>query len=150
MIDWRISVGAVLGILISVFFAHRLTLLRENTKAIKQSIVEFKNLLVPFIQSLEDPDANPSILVVQNYSKHDEAARKLMNVLPRRKCKRFKNEWVEYTKLYNEKMNLGTVALTAAVVDDLSKARDPKYLYEQNEKRRIEVIEIIQNSINVL
>ena len=73
MIDWRISASAILCILLSVFLAHRLKLRRENIKSYTQAITDFKNLMIPFIKSLEDANANPSILVVQCYSEQDEA-----------------------------------------------------------------------------
>jgi len=105
MIDWQLSVGAILGILLSVFLAHRLTIRRENIKAYNQSTIEFKNLIIPFIKSLEDINANPSLLVVQYYSEHDEAARKLMNVLPKSKYKKFQKNGMNIQSFTMKKKN---------------------------------------------
>lgn len=150
MFDWRISVSTVLGVLLSVILAHRLTLIRERQKQYNSEVTEFKNMFVPFLQKLEEPNANPELLVVQNYPQHEEQARKLINILSPKKERMFKRCWKHYNELFNYNKSLGTVALTASIVEDMSRAFEPGYIQQQNTKRRKEVMLIINKFLKIL
>lgn len=150
MVDWQISISAVLGALLTLLIAHRLTLSREKQNQYNKVVTEFKNLFIPFLQKLENPNANPEILVVQNYPTHEEEARKLVNILSKRKELKFKQKWYEYNLLFRHNLSLGNVALTASIVEDLTRAHEPGYIQSQNTKRRKEVISIIQNILSSL
>ena len=150
MYDPTISIGAILCVLLSVLLAHRLAKRRDIEKEYNSSVKEFKNLLVLFLRELEHPDANPAVLVTQHFPEHDEAARKLINVLPSSKSKKFQEKWAEYQFLYQQKKSMGIAIAIAAEVDDLSKANNVEYLYEQNAKRRTQAFVIVNETVQVL
>jgi len=155
MIDWKISVGAILGILLSVLLGHRLSKRRDSEKEFKNRILKFKESFIPFLKELENPNANPAILVTQNYPEQDQEARKLLYHLNNRRKNVFKKHWNLYTQVYEGKKDLGITGLLATEVDDISKANPgtPEgiaYLYSQTEKRRQEVIDIITKVLNTI
>lgn len=151
MLDWKISVGAIAGILISGILGNYLIKLREQNK----EIVKFKQSFVAYLKALENPDANPTLLLLDNYPKQDESARKLVLNLSRRKSENFLNIWGAYSNFYMEKKGTRDIATVATEVDDISKAdlSKPgaiKYIYQQTEKRRINVISLVNNALNTL
>lgn len=122
MIDPVISVGAVFGILYSVLLAHRLTIEREKQKELRSAISEFKDSLSGILTDLTHPDANPSILVTQNYPEHKKAAIKLIQKLSPKMAARFNvMAWEQYHLLYEQKKSLGAIAIFAAEVEDKRK-----------------------------
>lgn len=150
MTSLDLSIGAVLCVLLSVFLAHRLNESNTSKKQYKNTVTKFKNLFVPFLRELESDDSNPGLLVITNFAKHDEQARKLINTLPHHKVKKFKKYWLRYENLYESKKEMGEAIKIVSEVDDISKANDITYLYEQARKRRVEVINIINDAINSL
>lgn len=155
MIDWKISAGAILGVLLSVLLAHLLTKRRESEKILNNEIVRFKESMMPLLKELESPDASPTLLITQYYPENDAAARKLVIHLPKHKKKKFEKCWVLYTQLYHEKKALGLTGLIATEVDDLSKANAGtpegiQYIYDQTAKRRGKAINIINEAICIL
>ncbi|MES9879606.1 MAG: hypothetical protein ABW185_01850 [Sedimenticola sp.] len=150
MVDWKISAGTILGVLLSVLLAHRLSKRREAEANLNESIREFENGLVEFITALEDIDANPNLMVQESFPEHDRAARKLLNSLPKKKTNKFKRKWEEYRSLYEEKKEMGLMVMLATEVDDLSKANDQNYIYQQNTKRRMAVLKLITEAIDEL
>lgn len=155
MIEWKLSIGAILGVLLSVLLAHLFAKRRESDKALNQEIANFKELLVPALIELENSNATPAVLVTQYFPEHDKAARKLAIHLPTRKRKLFNEKWNRYAQLYKEKKAMGLTALIATEVDDLSHANANtsegiKYIYEQTDKRRQEVIAIINAAMSAL
>ena len=121
MIDWKVSVGGILAVLLSVWLGHRLAKSREWGAQYRERVAEFRELLVPFLRELESKDAHPTMLVSQHFPEHDEAARKLMVYMPRRKKTRFAKEWRQYELLYREKQSQGILGLIATEVDDLGR-----------------------------
>ena len=155
MIDWKISIGGILAVLLSVLLGHRLATNRESDAQYRTRVAEFRELLVPFLRALESEDAHPTMLVSQHFPEHDEAARKLMVYMPRRKKTRFATKWRQYELLYQEKQSQGIFGLIATEVDDLERASPgtpgaEEYLYEQTAKRSNEVRRVIQAALNVL
>jgi len=155
MIDWKISAGAILGVLLSVLLAHFLTTRRESEKTLNNEIVRFKESLMPLLKKLESHDASPTPLITQYYPENDVAARKLIIHLPKHKKKKFVQCWDLYTQLYREKKALGLTGLIATEVDDLSKAKigtseGLQYIYDQTAKRREKTINLINDVMNIL
>ena len=89
MVDWKISAGAVLGILLSVLLAHLLAKRREDDKIFKAETIAFKEYLIPMLKELESSDSCVSTIIMQYHSKCDDAARKLVLYLPDKKAKIF-------------------------------------------------------------
>lgn len=155
MLDWKLSMGAVLVALASVFFAHRLTQKREQYKSISESIIKFKESFVPFLKALEEQEANPKLLVIENFPEQDQAARKLALRLTQKKQREFTFRWKQYSQLHKEFESFSTLAMIATEVDDLSKAspaaaNSEDYIYAQNMKRRHKVISLVEGALSVL
>jgi hypothetical protein len=155
MLDWKISVSTILAVLLSVLLANVLTRRREDDKLYREEAIKFKETFVAYLKALENPEANPALLVTQNYPEQDELARKLVLKLPKRKKALFLEQWKSYSKLHDEKKSLGFAAVIATEVDDLSKAnlQNPegiKYIYEQTEMRRKEIIKIVNDILRIL
>ncbi len=155
MIEWTISVSALLIGLIFILLRHYLAKHRENDKILNQKIIAFKEIFVPMLKELENLDSNHVMLLTKNYPKQDEEARKLILLLPKRKRRLFNESWSLYTYLYKMKMELGLVGIMATEVDDMSKANagtqeGMEYLYSQTIKRNQEVIRIINNALKTL
>jgi hypothetical protein len=141
--------------LLSVLLAHLLAKRREAEKELETKVLNFKESFIPLLKELESSNANPTTLVTQYYPEQDKAARTLLIHLPNRKKKAFQKYWSSYTELYEEKKSLGITALIATEVDDLSKANPGTqegiaYLYEQTEKRRKIVINIINRALETI
>jgi hypothetical protein len=155
MIDWKISIGAVFGVLLSVLLAHLLTKRRDQEKSYKEEITKFKESFVSFLKELEDPNVNPALMVIENYPAQDESVRRLALKLPENKKKRFFKKWNRYTELYREKKSLGFAALVATEVDDLTRANfanlgAAEYIYEQTAIRRHQIIDIVSEALDLL
>lgn len=155
MIDWKISVGGILAVLLSVWLGHRLATSRQWSAQYRKRVADFKELLIPFLRELESKDAHPSTLVSQHFPQHDEAARRLMVYMPRRKKVRFSEKWQEYEALHREKRSQGISGLIATELDDLEKASPgapgaEEYIYQQTARRRNEVRQTIQSALDVL
>jgi hypothetical protein len=54
-----------------------------------EETIKFKEAFVAYLKALENIEANPALLVTQNYSEQDENARKLALILPKRKKDNF-------------------------------------------------------------
>lgn len=155
MIDWKISIGAILVMLLSAWLGHRLSATRDERNTYKSKAREFKEMLAPFTRALEAPDAHPATLVIQKFEQHDEAARKLRIYMSNRKRRRFDDRWKVYETIYKEKQAQGILSLIATEVDDLSKASPGQpgaetYMLEQTAKRRVRVLTAIQDALDVL
>ena len=155
MIDWKISIGAILALLLSAWLGHRLSVSRTEQQAYREKARQFKELLVPFLKSLEATEAHPATLVSENFPQQDEAARKLVLYMGAGKRRRFLQHWESYEALYQEKSAQGILSLIATEVDDLSKASPgqpgmQQYILEQTAKRRNHVSSLINNAIKVL
>src|SRR5690625_3115302 len=122
MIDWKVSVGAILVVLLGAWLAHRLSASRDRSNAYKAKALEFQELLAPFLRTLEATDAHPTTLVIGSFQQHDEAARKLRLYMSKRKKRRFDERWRAYESLYRKKQTQGILGQIATEVDDLSMA----------------------------
>jgi hypothetical protein len=142
--DPVISAGAILGILLSVLLAHRLTVVREHRKELQSAVAEFKDTFVKILTDLMDREANPTLLITSNFPRHKEAAVKLLGKLPKRKAKKFSKAWAEYQALHNQKASLGLLGALASEITDPSRAHDPEHIYEVNALRRKEAIAVIR------
>ena len=155
MVDWKISISAVLVGLIVLWLGHRLTTSRSEGENYRNKAREFKELLVPFLRELESQDAHPATLVSQHFPEHDEQARKLMVHMPKGKRQRFSKHWQKYADLYEEKQSQGILGLIATEVDDIEKASpgvpgSSDYIYQQTAKRRDRVRQVVQDALDVL
>ena len=155
MIDWEISISAVLVGLLVLWLGHRLTANRSEGENYRNKVREFKELLVPFLRELESQDVHPATLVSQHFPKHDEEARKLMIHMPKGKLQRFCVQWQKYADLHKEKQSQGVIGLIATEVDDIEKASpgapgSSEYIYQQTAKRRDRVRQVVQDALDVL
>jgi len=155
VIDWKISISAVLVGLLGLWLGHRLTTSRSEGENYRNKVRAFKELLVPFLRELESQDAHPATLVTQHFPEHDEEARKLMVHMPKGKRQRFSKQWQKYADLYNEKQSQGVLGLIATEVDDIEKASpeapgSSEYIYQQTAKRRDRVRQVVQDALDVL
>lgn len=155
MIDWKISIGAILVALLGVWLGHRLTASRQVRESYANKTKEFKKVLVPFLKALESDHAHPATLVSQHFPEQDEAARKLVIHMPNRKRHKFLQRWKRYADLYRAKQSQGVLGLFATEVDDLEKASPgapgaEQYIYQQTARRRNEVRLLIQEALDVL
>lgn len=155
MFDWKISIGAVLVMLLSAWLGHRFSVSRDERNSFKTKAREFQELLTPFLRALEAPDAHPAALITQNFRHHDEAARKLRLYMSDRKRRLFDDRWKAYEELYREKEAQGVLGLIATEVDELSKASPGRpgvqeYMLEQTAKRRNQTIKVIRDALDVL
>jgi hypothetical protein len=155
MFDWKISVSAVLVLLITAALTHWLTKQRTAHDKSSAKIQEFRELLVPFIKALESPNANPVTIVLENFQAHDEAARKLALYLQESKKKNFLAAWNLYAEIYQEKKGLGLIGIISTQVDDLSLANPGNsnamdYIRSQNMKRLNEIREAVTGALEAL
>jgi hypothetical protein len=155
VIDWKISISAIFVALLGIWIGHRLTTSRSEGENYRNKVREFKELLVPFLRELESQDAHPATLVSQHFPEHDEAARKLMVHMPKRKQQKFASQWQKYSDLYTEKQAQGILSMIGTEVDDIEKASpgapgSSDYIYQQNAKRRDRVRQVVRDALDVL
>lgn len=155
MIDWKISISAVFAGLLTVWIGHRFAASRSERQNYCNKVIEFKEVLIPFLKELESPDANPAVLVTQYFPEHDEAARKLMLHIPQKKQERFFRKWQLYEAFYEEKKSQGPMNIFATEVDDIGKASPSapgsiEYIYQQTAKRRNEVRQLVRGALDAL
>ena len=155
MIDWQISIGAVLIVLLSVWLGHRLSTNRAELQTYRQKVFEFKEMFVPFLKELESAEANPGVLASQFFPIQDEAARRLAIYMGTKKRRRFLQRWELYAAHYREKKAKGVLSQLATEVDDIGKASPGapgaiEYILEQTAKRRDQVRRLVLDALNIL
>ncbi|WPD24881.1 MAG: hypothetical protein SD837_10010 [Candidatus Electrothrix scaldis] len=155
MIDLKISIGAILGVLLTLFLTHRINKRWDLDKILKGEILSFKEVFIPHLQQLDDPKKDPGSLVTQFFPDEDKAARKLMLFLPQRKKNYFQEQWKIYTQYFEAEKQLEVVSLFANKVDDISKAdvgtkEGIEYIIQQAEKRRVYAKSLINNILKIL
>jgi len=155
MVDWKVSAGAIVIALGSIFLGHFLTKSRESSKLLAAEIAAFKESLLPLIAALEGENTTPAAVITQHYQNNENAARKLEIHLPKQKRKAFTRCWAEYADLHSQKKALGSCAVIATVVNDLSMANvgtkeGIQYIYEQTSRRKKEALSLIQKITDTL
>lgn len=155
MIDWKISIGAVLVMLLGVLLGHRLTKVREEQKNYRERAREFKEMFVPFIRELESVDAHPTLLVLTNFELQDEAARKLVMHMSAKMKRRFDVRWNIYKAVYQEKNAQGILGKIATEVDDISMVQPGHpdtqyYVTAQTARRRNEILQLVKDALGTL
>lgn len=155
IVDWKISIGAILVLLLGAILTHRLTTLREEQSNYRKRISEFKESFVHFVRELEHPDSHPTLLLLEHFPAQDELARKLALHMPKRKKEKFTASWQRYSELYKHKEKQGILSQLATEVDDISLASpgNPSalhYVRDQTIKRKNEILTLINNAIAAL
>lgn len=154
-VDWKISISALLVLLLGAILTHRLTKSREEQANYRKKTSEFKESFVPFVRELEHPDSHPTLLLLSNFPAQDELARKLALHMPERKKRRFSAAWQKYSDLYQQKQQQGILGQLATEVDDISLASPANpdalaYVRDQTIKRKNVVLSLINNAIATL
>jgi len=143
MLDWKISIGGLFLVLLSVFVTHRLSRLRDAESHYWQVAHDLRHSLNDLLSQLEDREANPRLLIREFYPEQEPAARYILDEkwgLPRR---RFATAWSRYNQMYNEQAELGMMAVFAAEITDSNRAQDPDHIYEVNDLRRRELRDVL-------
>jgi len=154
-VDWKISISALLVLLLGAILTHRLTNSREEQSNYRKKANEFKESFVPFVRELEHPDTHPTLHLLANFSSQDEAARKLLLHMPNRKKEKFSEQWQHYVSLCNHKAQQGVLTQLATEVDDLALASSGNpaaqdYIRDQTIARKNETLRLINNALGVL
>ena len=150
--DWKISISAILVLLLGAILTHRLTKSREQDSNYCKKVSEFKESFVPFVRELEHADSHPTLLLLANFPAQDELARKLLLHMPKRKKEKFNAVWQRYADLYRQKEQQGILSQLATEVDDISLASpgNPSaldYVRDQTIKRKNVILSHINNAI---
>ena len=155
IVDWKISISAILVLLLGAILTHRLTKSREDQSNYRKRVSEFKESFVPFVRELEHPDSHPTLLLLTNFPAQDELARKLVLHMPKRKKQKFTALWQRYAELHRQKEQQGILSQLATEVDDIALASpgNPNaldYVRDQTIKRKNVILSHINNAIAAL
>ena len=153
--DWKISIGAILVLLLGAILTHRLTKLREEQSNYRKKVIEFKESFVSFMRELEHPDSHLTMLLLTNFPAQDEAARKLLINMPKRKGEKFAEQWKHYEALVRQKQEQGILGQIATEVDDISLASPgtpaaADYVRDQTVRRKNEASSLIKKALEAL
>jgi hypothetical protein len=151
MIDWKISIGAIITISIATGIKHWLS----KREFYKEDVRKFKESFVPFIKAMGSPDVHPNVLLVHHFDDQDAAARKLVLRMSKRKKQRFLQRWEKYAALCREKQSQGIFAQLGTELDDPSKALRgtlgaDEYIANQTSMRIKRVLRLLNEALDVL
>lgn len=144
MLDWEISIGGLILVLVTAFLTHRLSRSRDVESHYQKTAHDLRASLNQLLSQLEDRDANPRLLIREHYPEQEPMARCVLDGKSGLARSRLAKAWSKYNQAYKEQANLGMTALFAAEITDPGRAHDPDHIYEVNDLRRREVRDVIR------